>query len=55
MSCSKDRTVKFWDGDTYDEVFVFDGFFAEIWSLAVSSIGDFFIAVGADKSIRVWR
>lgn len=55
MSCSKDQTVKFFDGDTYDEVFVFEGFFGAIWSIAVSSIGDFFVAVGADKSIRVWR
>ena len=55
MSCSKDRTVKFFDGDTYDEVFVFNNFFGEVWSLAISSIGDFFIAVSADKAIRVWR
>lgn len=55
MSCSKDKTVKLFDGDTYDEVFVFDNFFGEVWSLAASSIGDFFIAVSADKSIRVWR
>lgn len=55
MSCSKDRTVKFFDGDTHDEVFVFDGFFGDVWSLAASGIGDFFIAVGADKAIRVWR
>lgn len=55
LSCSKDKTVKFFDGDTYDEIFVFDQFFGEVWSLNVSSIGDFFIAVGADKTIRVWR
>jgi U3 small nucleolar RNA-associated protein 12 len=55
LSCSKDRTVKYWDGDTYEEIFVFDTFFAEVWSLAVSSVGDFFVAVSADKSIRVWR
>ena len=55
MSCSKDKTVKFHDGDTYDEVFVFDQFFGEVWSLACSSIGDFFVAVCADKCIRVWR
>ena len=43
------------DGDTYDEVFVFDQFFGEVWSLNISSIGDFIVAVGADKTIRVWR
>ena len=55
MSCSKDKTVKLFDGDTYDEVFVFDNFFGEVWSMAVSSIGDFFVTGCADKSIRVWR
>lgn len=55
LSCSKDRTVRYFDGDTYDEVFVFDQFHGEVWSLAASSIGDFFVAVSADKSIRIWR
>ena len=55
MSCSKDREVKLYDSDTYDEVFVFDNFFGELWSLACSSIGDFFVVVGADKCIRIWR
>jgi U3 small nucleolar RNA-associated protein 12 len=55
LSCSKDRTVKFFDGDTFDEIFVFDNFFGEVWQLAVSSIGDFFVAVSADRNIRVWR
>ncbi len=55
MTCSKDKEVKFFDADTYDEVFVFDNFFGEIWGLACSSIGDFFVAVSADKCIRVWR
>jgi len=43
------------DCDTYDEVFVFDSFFAEVWSVAVSSIGDYFVAVSADRGIRVWK
>ena len=43
------------DCDTYEEVFVFDTFFAEVWSVAVSSIGDYFVAVSADRGIRVWR
>jgi WD40 repeat protein len=55
MSSSKDKEVKLYDGDTYEEVFVFDNFFGEVWSVVASSIGDFFIAVCADKSIRIWR
>ena len=55
LTASKDREVKMIDADTYEEVFVFDTFFGEVWSLAVSSIGDYFVAVSADKGIRVWR
>ena len=55
MTASKDREVKMFDCDTYDEVFVFDTFFAEVWSIAASSIGDYFVAVSADRSIRVWK
>jgi len=55
MSCSKDKQVKLYDGDTYDEIFMWDSFFGEVWGLTASSIGDFFITVCADKCIRVWR
>jgi U3 small nucleolar RNA-associated protein 12 len=54
LSCSKDKEVKMYDGDTYDEIFVFDNFFGEVWSLTCSSIGDFFVAVSADKCMRIW-
>jgi len=43
------------DCDTYDEVFVWDTFFAEVWSIGVSSIGDYFVAVSADRGVRVWK
>lgn len=43
------------DCDTYDEVFVFDSFMAEVWAVQPSSIGDFFVAVSADRAIRVWK
>lgn len=43
------------DADSHEEVFVFDCFFGAVWGLALSSIGDYFVAVSADKSIRLWR
>lgn len=55
MTCSKDKTVKFIDGDTHEEIFVFDNFFGEVWGLATSSIGDFFVTACADKCVRIWR
>ena len=55
LTASKDREVKLVDCYTFEEVFVFDTFFAEVWSIAVSSIGDYFVAVSADRGIRVWK
>lgn len=47
--------MKLVDADTYDEVFVFDTFFGEVWGLAVSSIGDYFVACSGDRSVKVFR
>ena len=55
LTASKDREVKLVDCDTYDEVFVFDQFFSEVWGLAVSSIGDYFVVASGDRNIRIWR
>ena len=55
LTASKDKEVKMIDADSYEEVFVFDTFFGEVWGVAVSSIGDYFVAVSGDKCIRVWR
>ncbi len=55
FTTSKDKEVKMIDCDTFEEVFVFDTFFAEVWQVAVSSIGDYFVTVSADRNIRVWR
>lgn len=54
-TASKDREVKMIDADTHEEIFVFDCFFGAVWSLALSSIGDYMVTVCADKSIRIWR
>ena len=34
---------------------VFDFHFAEVWGLALSSLGDQFVSCSADKSIRVFQ
>lgn len=52
---SKDNTIKYYDGDTYDEVQVFEQSFGNIWGLALSYIGDLVVSVSADSSIRVFR
>jgi U3 small nucleolar RNA-associated protein 12 len=55
FTASKDKTVKYWDGDKFELIMTLDGHKGEVWSLVVSSSG-YFIATGShDRSIRVWE
>lgn len=54
FSSSKDRLVKAWDGDKFQQIQKFEGHHGEIWAMAVSRLGDFFVTASHDKSIRVW-
>ncbi|CAK7273134.1 beta transducin [Sporothrix epigloea] len=55
FSCSKDRAVKYWDGDKFEQIQRLDGHFGEIWAMAVSHGGSFVVTASHDKSIRVWN
>lgn len=55
FSASKDRLVKYWDGDKFEQIQKLDGHHGEIWALAVSRTGEFIVTASHDKSIRVWE
>jgi U3 small nucleolar RNA-associated protein 12 len=55
FSASKDRTIKYWDGDKFEQIQRLDGHHGEIWSLAMSRSGNFIVSASHDKSIRVWE
>ncbi|KAI1859723.1 hypothetical protein JX265_010172 [Neoarthrinium moseri] len=55
FSASKDRTIKYWDGDKFEQIQRLDGHHGEIWSLAMSRAGNFIVSASHDKSIRVWN
>ncbi|KAK8218264.1 WD40-repeat-containing domain protein [Phyllosticta capitalensis] len=55
FSASKDRTIKTWDGDKFEQIQKLDGHHGEIWAMVVSRTGDFFVTASHDKSIRVWN
>ena len=55
LSASKDRLIKYWDGDKFEQIQKLDGHHGEIWALAVSRSGDYFISASHDKSIRIWK
>jgi U3 small nucleolar RNA-associated protein 12 len=55
FSSSKDRMIKYWDGDKFEQIQRLDGHHGEIWAIAVSRTGDFLVSASHDKSIRVWK
>lgn len=55
FSSSKDRMIKYWDGDKFEQIQRLDGHHGEVWALAVSRTGDFLVSASHDKSIRVWQ
>ncbi|KAL7953943.1 WD40 repeat-like protein [Trichoderma compactum] len=54
FSSGKDRTIRYWDGDKFEQIQRLDGHHGEIWSIAMSHSGNFLITASHDKSIRVW-
>lgn len=55
FSSSKDKMIKYWDGDKFEQIQRLDGHHGEIWALAVSRTGAFLVSASHDKSIRVWE
>jgi len=55
FSASKDRLLKTWDGDKFEQIQKLEGHHGEIWAMVVSKMGDFVVTASHDKSIRVWQ
>ncbi|KAJ5154723.1 Small-subunit processome Utp12 [Penicillium coprophilum] len=55
FSASKDRIIKYWDGDKFEQIQRLVGHHGEIWALAMSHTGDFIVSASHDKSIRIWQ
>lgn len=55
FSASKDHVLKYWDGDTFEQIQKLNGHHGEIWALCVGKSGDLVVTAGNDKSIRVWE
>ncbi|KAG1892575.1 WD-repeat-containing protein [Suillus subluteus] len=51
----KDKMLKYWDGDKFENIQKLDGHHSEIWALAVSNHAKFVVTGSHDKSIRVWE
>lgn len=56
LTSGKDNYVKFWDLDSFEMVMRFECEMGkQIRALAFSSIGDFFVCAGVNKTIRLFQ
>ena len=55
FSASKDRVIKYWDGDKFEHIQKLSGHHGEIWALTISHTGEFIVSASHDKSIRIWE
>ena len=55
FSASKDRTIRYWDGDKFQQIQRLDGHHGEIWAMAIAQDASFIVTAAHDKSIRVWH
>jgi U3 small nucleolar RNA-associated protein 12 len=52
---SRDRSLKYWDGDTFELILQFDDIISEVVCMAVGTIGDMVFAGTADRQIKKFR
>ena len=55
ITCSKDTTLRYYDGDTFERILSLSGHSGHVWAFIVSSDGGTLYSVSADKSIRKWN
>jgi U3 small nucleolar RNA-associated protein 12 len=55
FTTSKDGTVRYWDGDRFEQILILNGHFAEVSSLSISRTGAFVMTGGLDRQVRVWE
>jgi U3 small nucleolar RNA-associated protein 12 len=55
FSASKDRVIKYYDGDKFEQIQRLTGHHGEIWAMAIAHSGEFVVSASHDKSIRIWQ
>ena len=55
FSASKDKMIKYFDGDKFEQIQKLQGHHGEIWAMAVAHSGQSVVTASHDKSIRVWE
>ncbi len=55
FSASKDKIIKYYDGDKFEQIQRLSGHHGEIWAMIIAHSGEFLISASHDKSIRIWQ
>lgn len=55
FTACKDGTVRYWDGDRFEQILLLNGHCAEVNCLAISRTGAFVLSGGMDRQVRVWE
>lgn len=55
FTASKDGTLRYWDGDRFNQILLLNGHFSEVNCLTVSKTGAFVLSAGMDRQVRVWE
>jgi U3 small nucleolar RNA-associated protein 12 len=54
FSAGKDKIIKSWDGDKFEQIQKLKGHHGEVWAMTIARTGDFVVTASHDKSIRIW-
>lgn len=55
FSASKDKLIKYWDGDKFEQIMKMEGHHAEVLAMVVGSVSNVVLSASHDKSIRMWE
>lgn len=55
FSASKDKVIKYYDADKFEQIQKLDGHHGEIWAMAIAHSGNLLVSASHDKSIRLWQ
>jgi len=54
LPAGKDKAVKYWDADKFEQLLELNAHQGPVWGLAVSHLGDLVVSCGGDRAIRRW-
>ncbi len=55
FTSSKDGSMRYWDGDRFEQILLLNGHISEINCLAIARTGAFVLSGGMDRQVRVWE